>query len=349
MCVSSACVFVRHHIYQVPLSKLDRVKNIARPSLVTLPKFVQDQGKYKAILRQIGILNGILLPEKLNLGVGLKQRIYHRAKSLSPTKRRARPAAASTGKEAAAFPCQKQVLMGSSKRKPQPQKQGSSPLPPSVACGSGTGDEPAKSLSNPSPPAAPPPTHAAVREKRCGTTPFHEAAGSTRNLVQGSSHDVPAGKGPAATREVKTIEAAGFAGDTGGHGGGLSPQKQKIGEWRAFENEPFGSATCTRNNPSIAGDSRRLCADRSLKASKPFFHSKLLFSSASRSGSTSRPSSAVGFTAVGRRVSGGSLAIGTHGWPLADGEDCFQGSGEGCAVEKSGAFLFPHLGTTTRN
>ncbi|CAM9114326.1 unnamed protein product, partial [Hapterophycus canaliculatus] len=49
-----------HLLYsgKVPLSKLDRVKNIARSSLVTLPKFVQDQQMYKAVLRQIGRLNG---------------------------------------------------------------------------------------------------------------------------------------------------------------------------------------------------------------------------------------------------------------------------------------------------
>lgn len=36
------------------------MKNIVRPALVTLPRFVQDQDKYKATLRQIGRLNGIL-------------------------------------------------------------------------------------------------------------------------------------------------------------------------------------------------------------------------------------------------------------------------------------------------
>lgn len=36
------------------------MKNIARSALVTLPRFVQDQDKYKATLRQIGRLNGIL-------------------------------------------------------------------------------------------------------------------------------------------------------------------------------------------------------------------------------------------------------------------------------------------------
>ncbi|CAM9258070.1 unnamed protein product [Ascophyllum nodosum] len=57
-----------HLLYsgKVPLSKLARVKNIVRRSLVTLPKFVQDQAKYKATLRQIGRLNGIL-PAKLPL------------------------------------------------------------------------------------------------------------------------------------------------------------------------------------------------------------------------------------------------------------------------------------------
>lgn len=45
---------------QVPLSKLARVKNIVRTSLVTLPRFVQDQEKYRATLKQIGQLNGII-------------------------------------------------------------------------------------------------------------------------------------------------------------------------------------------------------------------------------------------------------------------------------------------------
>lgn len=45
---------------QVPLSKLSKVKNIARTSLVTLPRFLQDQAKYKNTLKQIGHLNGII-------------------------------------------------------------------------------------------------------------------------------------------------------------------------------------------------------------------------------------------------------------------------------------------------
>lgn len=45
---------------QVALKDLARVKNIARCSLVTLPKFVQDQSRYKHFLKQIGRLNGIL-------------------------------------------------------------------------------------------------------------------------------------------------------------------------------------------------------------------------------------------------------------------------------------------------
>lgn len=356
LCVCHLSVFCCATVLsQVPLSKLDRVKNIARPSLVTLPKFVQDQGKYKAILRQIGILNGILLPDKLNLGVGLKQSIQPRVKSLSPTKRRARPAVASTAKQAAASPRhQKQVLMGSSKRKSQPRKQDApSPLPPSTAaCGSGTRDAPVKRLSNPPPPAAPPPTRAVVRETWRGITQFCEAA-STRNMVQGSPHEAPVGKGPAVIRRVKTIEVTDFSGDTDGHGGGKAPDqgvrcspvqgKYHFRGGRAFENEPLRSATCTRNKLSFAGASRRLCVDRSLNASKPFFDRKLLSSSAS----TSRPSSAISFTALGRRVSGGSLSIGTHGWPLADGEECSHGSGEGCAVEKSSASLLPHLGSRT--
>lgn len=77
--------------FQVPLSKLDRVKNIARSSLVTLPKFVQDQQKYKAILRQIGRLNGIL-PEHSHLSAGPNQQIRRRAKRL-PRKKRLLPGA----------------------------------------------------------------------------------------------------------------------------------------------------------------------------------------------------------------------------------------------------------------
>lgn len=44
----------------MPLSKLARVKNIARSSLVTLPKFLQVQAKYKDTLKQIGRLNVII-------------------------------------------------------------------------------------------------------------------------------------------------------------------------------------------------------------------------------------------------------------------------------------------------
>lgn len=54
--ISPAC-----NIFQIPLSKLARMKNIARSSLVTLPLFVQDQAKYKACLEQIGRLNGIIV------------------------------------------------------------------------------------------------------------------------------------------------------------------------------------------------------------------------------------------------------------------------------------------------
>lgn len=89
---------------QVPLSKLDRVKNIARSSLVTLPKFAQDQAKYKAMLRQIGRLNGIL-PEDVHPEAALKQATRRRRKSLSPRKRRTKTKTklrvASTGKEGA--------------------------------------------------------------------------------------------------------------------------------------------------------------------------------------------------------------------------------------------------------
>ncbi|CAM9521427.1 unnamed protein product, partial [Discosporangium mesarthrocarpum] len=44
---------------RVPLGKLGRIKNLVRPSLVTLPRFVKDQDSYKAILRRVGELNGI--------------------------------------------------------------------------------------------------------------------------------------------------------------------------------------------------------------------------------------------------------------------------------------------------
>lgn len=335
---------------QVPLSKLDRVKNIARSSLVTLPKFVQDQGKYKAILKQIGRLNGIL-PEKWNPGVGPNQSIQRRAKSLSPNKRRTRPVVASAGKEAAASPHQKQVLMGLSKRKPHPQKPDTSPPPPSVAC-RGAGDEPVKSLATPPPPAAPPPSHAAAPEKTRGLA-------TTRNMVQDSSHFVQDGKGPAAIREAKTTEATGFTGNTGEHARGVLPDQgvgcfptqqgaHQLGGEGTFEAEPI--RPCTRP-PSVAGDHRRPY-DRSLNASKPSFNTggtprKILSSSPVRAGSVSRPCSAGGFTALGRRVSGSSLVIGTQGWSLAGGEDHSHGSGEGYAVEQSSALLLPHLGTRT--
>lgn len=78
------CRIVRR--LQVPLCKLDRVKNIARSSLVTLPKFIADQQKYKAMLRQIGRLNGIL-PEHSHLRAGPKQALRRRAKR-SPRIRR---------------------------------------------------------------------------------------------------------------------------------------------------------------------------------------------------------------------------------------------------------------------
>lgn len=76
-------MFVPNHL-QVPLSKLGRVKRIVRPSLVTLPKFVQDEEKYKTVLKQIGRLNGIL-PDNPQLGVHKKDE--KQANSALPDKR----------------------------------------------------------------------------------------------------------------------------------------------------------------------------------------------------------------------------------------------------------------------
>lgn len=61
------------------------MKRIVRPSLVTLPKFVQDQEKYKAVLKQIGRLNGIL-PKSPQLGVVPKKE-ERQANGVSPDKR----------------------------------------------------------------------------------------------------------------------------------------------------------------------------------------------------------------------------------------------------------------------
>ena len=61
------------------------MKRIVRPSFVTLPKFVQDQEKYKAVLKQIGRLNGIL-PESPQLSVVLKKN-ERQSDGLLPDKR----------------------------------------------------------------------------------------------------------------------------------------------------------------------------------------------------------------------------------------------------------------------
>lgn len=66
---------------QVPLSKLGRIKNIVRSSLVTLPLFVQDQVKYKTILEQIGRLNGIIRPSPLQPTPGSRRRATRRVKT----------------------------------------------------------------------------------------------------------------------------------------------------------------------------------------------------------------------------------------------------------------------------
>lgn len=63
---------------------------------------MQDQVKYKAMLRQIGRLNGIL-PEDVHPEAGLKQTTRRRTKSLSPKKRRTKTKLASIGKEASGF------------------------------------------------------------------------------------------------------------------------------------------------------------------------------------------------------------------------------------------------------
>ena len=56
-----------------------------RPSLVTLPKFVQDQEKYKTVLKQIGRLNGIL-PDNPRLGV-VQMKDERQANGVLPDKR----------------------------------------------------------------------------------------------------------------------------------------------------------------------------------------------------------------------------------------------------------------------
>lgn len=76
-------------------------------------------------------------------------------------------------------------------------------------------------------------------------------------------------------------------------------------------------------------------------SSEPPFEPHFLFLPSSRAGGVGR-SSPVGITALGRHVSGGSLAIGTQGWPLASVEYYLHGSGEGYAGEKL-TFQFPYL------
>lgn len=147
------------------MSKLDRVKNIARSSLVTLPKFVQDQVKYKAMLRQIGRLNGIL-PDDAHPAPGLKQTTRRRrTKSLSPRKRRTKPKLASTRKEAAgALAARKQEQTGSSTRKMLRQQPTTSP--------------PHKP-NHPTPP--PPPLHSSVPNKNGSgilASPVHDSISS---------------------------------------------------------------------------------------------------------------------------------------------------------------------------
>lgn len=74
----------------MPLTKLARAKNIARSSLVTLPIFVQDQAKYKAMLQSIGRLNGII-KDNSPLGVMPKTKIG-RAESIRRTAARRKAA-----------------------------------------------------------------------------------------------------------------------------------------------------------------------------------------------------------------------------------------------------------------
>lgn len=129
--------------FQVPLSKVDRVRHIVRPSLVTLPRFVQDQAKYRAILRQIGRLNGIYL-EAVHPGAGPKQTRQRRAhkKSLLPTNRRT-------------VPNWKQASADSSKLKVGPQD---TETPPSQkpARGVPSPPTPVESLFHPLVPGQPP-------------------------------------------------------------------------------------------------------------------------------------------------------------------------------------------------
>lgn len=90
--------------HQVPLSKLGRVKNMVRPSLVTLPRFVRDQAKYKATLRQIARLNGIL-PDGSLAEIGTKKNGGVPALGIATKTRRTVPAGTKrTGKRAQALP-----------------------------------------------------------------------------------------------------------------------------------------------------------------------------------------------------------------------------------------------------
>lgn len=165
--------FSNDHPHQVPLSKLGRVKNIARSSLVTLPRFVRDQAKYKAILRQVGRLNGIL-PEDVHPEAGLKQTTRRRTKSLSPEKRRSKTKLAPADKRAGGRPAQNQDPMGSSTRKQLRQK------PAAMA--------PHKP-NHPTPPA--PPLHSPPEKNRLGflTSPEGLYASNHRQVRDVSSKE----------------------------------------------------------------------------------------------------------------------------------------------------------------
>lgn len=231
--------------FQVPLSKLDRVRHIVRPSLVTLPRFVQDQAKYKAILRQIGRLNGIHL-EAMHPGAGPKQTKQRRAhkKSLLPknrrTKKRAEPSA---GEGATAVLYRKQESVHSSKRKVGRQKTETPP------CQKPARAVPVESLLHPLVPGQPPVCAVDHATNATQDSPHHPI---TREGGVGSDNSTKP------TREVRTDEATRLAERSGGapqdHDGALRSETREaqglLGVERTSEN---GAIRRTRRRPSTSG------------------------------------------------------------------------------------------------
>lgn len=319
------------------MSKLDRVKNIVRSSLVTLPGFVQDQAKYKGILRQIGLLNGII-SEGLHPSVGPKQSIAKQAKDLSPNKRPSKTTKAATGKRTATSRPPKHALTNSSKNGKQRRQLAESSQASAQSASDVARGEPTEFSKKLLPVA---PHHAASPEKSSVGCKGKITLGNAQNSSDCSSSVEGFGdkeSAPTAPRK----EASGVSVGSDKRGDKQAPEVEghnRVGWGRGSKTGPVRPRTfppsrdCRRLRLLDHSLSRRI-SRRSIGGSGRTTPRDLLMSpspirllSCGRSGN--RPHSAVDFTMYGRRrVGEGNIGIGMQSWPLCNegGDHCRSSS-----------------------